>query len=158
MELELDQLGDLSRNVCHWVFRSVQPGSRGKHRTDFAERLIRCAVHDRDEQATREQEESSLSAMLSFGSRRNSAGVTRTIPTFEFANPLSMVRSNEVPRRASFWLNQTETPRASSRSCNSVTEKGVPQVGHSCSLLYAFANRRECLHLGRRVHHRRTCP
>ena len=38
----------------------------------------------------------------------------------EFANPLSMARINGTPRPTSFSLNHTRTPRASSRSCNSL--------------------------------------
>lgn len=63
--------------------------------------------------------DNSLSAMPSAGSRRNSAGVTSTTPIREFANPLSMARSNGTPRPTSFSLNQTLTPRATSRSCSS---------------------------------------
>src|SRR5260370_4989784 len=43
--------------------------------------------------------ESSLSAMPSPRRRRSSAGVTSTIPTRDFASPLSISRSNDVPRR-----------------------------------------------------------
>jgi len=64
--------------------------------------------------------ESSLSAMPSPARRLSSAGVTSTIPTRDFASPLSMSRSNVEPRRTSFSLNQTETPSDSSRSCSSL--------------------------------------
>jgi hypothetical protein len=63
---------------------------------------------------------SSLSAILSTWRRRRSAGVTSTIPTRDFASPLSISRSNDVPRGTSFSLNQTETPRDSSRSWSSL--------------------------------------
>lgn len=52
--------------------------------------------------------------------RCNSDGVTSTIPTRDLASPLSISRSNVEPRRTSFSLNQTETPRDSSRSCSSL--------------------------------------
>ncbi len=64
--------------------------------------------------------ESSLSAMPSPARRFSSAGVTSTIPIRDFASPLSISRSKDEPRRTSFSLNQTETPRDSSRSCNSL--------------------------------------
>ena len=64
--------------------------------------------------------ESSLSAIPSAGRRRSNAGVTNTIPTREFAKPLSMARSSGTPRPTSFSLNQTETPRDSSRSWSSL--------------------------------------
>jgi hypothetical protein len=64
--------------------------------------------------------ESSFSAIPSPCTRRNSAGVTRTIPTLDFASPLSISRSNGDPRRTSFSLNHTETPSASRRSCSSL--------------------------------------
>ena len=38
-----------------------------------------------------------------------------------------------------------------------VAEKDVPRVRQGRPLLDAVANRRECPHLGRRVHHGRTC-
>src|SRR5947207_14009967 len=63
--------------------------------------------------------ESSLSAIPSAWRRRSSAGVTSTIPTRDFASPLSISRSNGVPRTTSLSLNQTLTPRDSSRSCSS---------------------------------------
>lgn len=63
--------------------------------------------------------ESSLSAIPSFWSRDSSAGVTSTTPTRDFASPLSISRRRGVPRATSFSLNQTETPRDSSRSCRS---------------------------------------
>lgn len=53
-------------------------------------------------------------------SRRASYIVSCTIPTREFAKPLSMARSNGTPRPTSFSLNQTETPCDSSRSCSSL--------------------------------------
>src|SRR5215210_1817425 len=52
--------------------------------------------------------------------RSKNAGVTKTIPIRDFASPLSISRSNGVPRTTSFSLNQTETPRDSSRSCSSL--------------------------------------
>ena len=64
--------------------------------------------------------ESSLSAIPAPWTRSKNAGVTRTIPTREFANPLSISRSSGVPRITSFSLNQMVTPRDSSRSCNSL--------------------------------------
>ena len=64
--------------------------------------------------------ESSLSAIPSVGRRRSNAGVTSTIPIREFAKPLSMARSNGTPSPTSFSLNQTLTPRDSSRSCSSL--------------------------------------
>ena len=57
--------------------------------------------------------------------RRSSAGVTSTIPTRDFAIPLSISRSNGVPRPTSFSLNQTETPSDSSRSCSSLAAYAV---------------------------------
>lgn len=64
--------------------------------------------------------DSSLSAMPSPSKRFNNAGVTRTIPTRDFASPLSISRSKGDPSGTSFSLNQTETPRDSSSSCNSL--------------------------------------
>jgi hypothetical protein len=65
--------------------------------------------------------DSSLSEMLpSPWRRRSSAGVTSTIPIFDFASPLSISRSNGVPSATSFSLNQTLTPSASRRSCSSL--------------------------------------
>jgi len=73
--------------------------------------------------------ESSLSAMPSAGRHRSKAGVTSTIPTREFANPLSIARSNGTPRPTSFSLNQTLTPRDSSRSCSSLA--APPRSSHA---------------------------
>jgi len=73
--------------------------------------------------------DSSLSAMPSPWRRRSSAGVTSTIPTRDFASPLSISRSNGVPRATSFSLNQTETPRDSSRSCSSLA--APPRSSHA---------------------------
>src|SRR5438552_13364950 len=46
--------------------------------------------------------------------------VTSTMPILEFANPLSISRSNDLPRPTSFSLNQTVAPRDTSRSHNSL--------------------------------------
>ena len=99
--------------------------------------------------------------------RPKNAGVTRTIPTREFANPLSISRSSGVPRITSFSLNQTVTLRDSSRSCSSLAapclssqawqRKTSLRVGRDASLLDSLADRRECGHLSRRVQHGRIC-
>src|SRR5699024_6282843 len=47
------------------------------------------------------------------------SGCDSTIPTREFAKPLSIARSIGTPRPKSFSLNQTETPFDSSKSCSS---------------------------------------
>jgi hypothetical protein len=57
-----------------------------------------------------------FSAMPSAWTRRKSVGVTSTIPILDFASPLSISRSNDLPRPTSFSLNQTETPCDRSRS------------------------------------------
>jgi hypothetical protein len=72
-------------------------------------------VHNGDEWSRARSAESSLSAMPSPCRGRGSAGVTSTIPIRDFARPLSISRSNGVPRATSFSLNQTRTPRDSSR-------------------------------------------
>lgn len=64
--------------------------------------------------------ESSLSAIPSPLTRSRNEGVTSTIPTRDFTNPLSISRSNDEPKRTSFSLNQTVTPLDSSISCNSL--------------------------------------
>ena len=61
-----------------------------------------------------QRRESSVPACPS--GRLSLPGVTSMIPTREFASPLSISRSNGVPSATSFSLNQTETPRDSSRS------------------------------------------
>jgi hypothetical protein len=53
IELEGDQLGELSRYVCHRIFCSTQAASRAEQGADFAESFVRRAVHDGDEQVTR---------------------------------------------------------------------------------------------------------
>ena len=63
--------------------------------------------------------ESSLSATPSPLTRLRNEGVTNTMPTRDFTNPLSISRSNDEPKRTSFSLNQTVTPLDSSISCNS---------------------------------------
>ena len=95
--------------------------------------------------------------MPSAGRRRSSAGVTSTIPTRDFANPLSIARSNGVaeanvllaePDRDTARLEQIVqllggplpvVPR--------VAEKDVPKVRQGRSLLDGLADRRECPHL-----------
>jgi len=52
--------------------------------------------------------------------RSRNLGSTRTIPTRDFARPLSISQINEEPRSTSFSLNQTVTPRDSSKSCSSL--------------------------------------
>src|SRR5438105_15641855 len=64
--------------------------------------------------------ESSLSAIPSAARLLRSAGVTSTMPIREFANPLSISRSNDLPRPTSFSLNQTVALRDTSRSHNSL--------------------------------------
>src|ERR1700688_3094641 len=51
------------------------------------------------------------------------------MPIRDFANPLSISRSSGVPRATSFSLNQTETPRDSSRSCSSLA--APPRSSHA---------------------------
>ena len=120
-ELEGYQLGELGRDVCYWLFCSAQAASRAEQGTDFAESFIRLSRAQWETSRSRARSaESSLSAMPSAGRRRSRAGVTSTIPTREFAKPLSMARSKGTPRPTSFSLNQTETPRDSSRSCSSL--------------------------------------
>src|SRR5437879_9301359 len=64
--------------------------------------------------------DSSLSAIPSAARLLSSAAVTSTMPIREFANPLSIWRSNDLPRPTSFSLNQTAAPRYTSRSHNSL--------------------------------------
>lgn len=97
------------------VLRPVRDASRGLTSQSFSY-VVSCTTGT--SRSRRRRAESSLSAMPSAGSRRSRAGVTSTIPTREFAKPLSMARSKGTPRPTSFSLNQTETPRDSSRSCS----------------------------------------
>ncbi len=53
MELRGDQLGELSRDVCHRLFCSAQTASRAEEGADFAQSFIRRAVHDWNKQVTR---------------------------------------------------------------------------------------------------------
>lgn len=115
---ESDQLGELGRNVCHRPFCSAQAASGGER-----------VVHDGNCSRARSAQ-SSLSAMPSAGRRCSSAGVTSTIPTRDFAKPLSMARSNGVPRPTSFSLNQTETPSDSGRSWSSLA--APYRSSHAC--------------------------
>src|SRR6185369_14477490 len=54
-KLEGDQLRELGRDVCHRLFCSAQATSRAEQGTDFAESFIRRAVHDGNEQITRQE-------------------------------------------------------------------------------------------------------
>ncbi len=103
--------------VSSAVLRPLREPSRGltSRRASY---VVSCTMGTSRSRAR--SAESSLSAMPSVGRRRSSAGVTSTIPIREFAKPLSMARSNGTPRPTSFSLNQTETPRDSSRSCSSL--------------------------------------
>src|SRR5579863_2547775 len=85
--------------------------------------------------------DSSLSAMPSPRRRRSSAGVTSTIPTRDFASPLSISRNNGAPSRTSFSLNQTETPRDSSRSCSSLA--APPRSSHAWQRKTSRRSRRD---------------
>ncbi len=64
--------------------------------------------------------DSSLSATPSPVIRLINEGVTKTIPTRDFINPLSISRSKDDPSQTSFSLNHTDTPFCSSKSCNSL--------------------------------------
>ena len=64
--------------------------------------------------------DSSLSAPPSPVIRLRNEGVTKTIPTRDFTNPLSISRSKDDPSNPSFSLNHTDTPIFSSKSCNSL--------------------------------------
>lgn len=66
--------------------------------------------------------DSSLSAMLLLSAlrRSSSAGVTNTIPTRDFARPLSISRSKFVPSGTSVSLNQTRTPSDTNSVCSSL--------------------------------------
>lgn len=99
------------------VFRPLRDPSKGltSRRASY---VVSCTIGMR--RSRERSAESSLSAMPSAGRRRSIAGVTSTSPTREFAKPLSIARSNGTPRPTSFSLNQTETPRDSSRSCSSL--------------------------------------
>ena len=48
IDLDGDQLGELGRDVGHRIFCSVQAVSRGEQGADFAESVVRRAVHNRD--------------------------------------------------------------------------------------------------------------
>jgi hypothetical protein len=55
MELRGDQLGELGRDVCHRISCSIQAASRAEQGADFAESFVRRAVHNGDEQVTRQE-------------------------------------------------------------------------------------------------------
>src|SRR5258708_22202074 len=99
------------------VLRPLREPSKGltSRRASY---VVSCTIGTSRSRAS--SAESSLSAMPSPRRRRSSAGVTSTIPTRDFASPLSISRSNGVPRATSFSLNQTEIPRDTSRSCSSL--------------------------------------
>ena len=99
------------------VLRPLREASRGltSRRASY---VVPCTMGTSWSRA--KSADSSLSAILSPLRRVSSAGVTSTIPTRDFASPLSISRSNGVPRATSFSLNQTETPRDSSRSWRSL--------------------------------------
>src|SRR5436190_3617771 len=117
--LEGDQFGELARDICHRIFCSVQAASRAQQRAHFAESLYVVSCTTGTSRSRARSADSSLSAIPSPCRRRSSAGVTSTIPTRDFASPLSISRSNGEPRTTSFSLNETETPSDSSRSCSS---------------------------------------
>ena len=135
--LKRDQLGELGRDVCHRLFCSAQAASRAEQglTSRRASYVVSCTIGTSRSPAR--SAESSLSAMPSPGRRRSSAGVTSTIPTREFAKPLSMARSNGTPRPTSFSLNQTVTPLTQADRAAPwrlppvvprVAEKDVPKV------------------------------
>jgi hypothetical protein len=53
IELDGDQLGELGRDICHWLFCSAQAASRAEQGADFAESFVRRVVHDGNKQVTR---------------------------------------------------------------------------------------------------------
>ena len=150
-------------SVSSAVLRPLREPSRGltSRRASY---VVPCTMGTSRSRAR--SAESSLSAMPSPWRRRSSAGVTSTIPTREFANPLSISRSNGVPRPTSFSLNQTETPRDSSRSCSSLAaparsshawqRKTSRRSGRDARFSTLSRTGVSAAHLGRRVHHGRT--
>ena len=102
-----NQLGDLGRDVRHWIFCSVQAASRGEQGADIAESFIRRVVHDGNELVTRQECRKLFVGDALSWRRRSSAGVTSTSPIRDFAKPLSMARIIGTPRPRSFSLNQT---------------------------------------------------
>jgi len=129
IELEGDELSELGRDDCHRIFLSIQAVSRGEQGliSRRASYVVSCTMGTSWSRAR--SADSSLSAMPSPCRRRSSAGVTSTIPIRDFARLLSISRSNGVPRATSFSLNQTRTPRDSSRSCSSLAAPGRPTHG-----------------------------
>src|SRR5438034_6577909 len=118
--LEGDQFGSLPATFAiasSAVFRPLREPSRGltSRRASY---VVSCTTGTSRSRAR--SADTSLSAIPSPCRRRSSAGVTSTIPTRDFASPLSISRSNGEPRTTSFSLNQTETPSDSSRSCSSL--------------------------------------
>lgn len=110
-------LAAISAIVSSAVFKPLREPSRGltSRRASY---VVSCTMGTSRSRAR--SAESSLSAMPATSMRRNKAGVASTIPTRDFASPLSISRSNGEPRSTSFSLNQTETPSGSSRSCRSL--------------------------------------
>ena len=81
-------------------------------------KVVLCTIGTSKSRASKA--ESSLSAIPSPLIRSRNVGVTNTIPTRDFANPLSISRSKDEPNTTSFSLNQTVTRFDSSRSCSSL--------------------------------------
>lgn len=99
------------------VLRPLLDPSNGRTSRSFSY-VVTCIIGTSKSRA--KSAESSFSAIPAHARRFRKAGVTSTIPTRDFASPLSISRSKGEPSRTSFSLNQTETPRASSKSCNSL--------------------------------------
>ncbi len=87
IELHGDQLGELGGDVCHRIFCSTEAGSQAEQRADFAESFVRRLVHNGDELVTRQKCGKLFVGDALCWRRPNSAGVTSTIPTRDFARP-----------------------------------------------------------------------
>lgn len=99
------------------VFKPVREASNGLS-SRRASYVVSCTTGMSCSRAR--SSDSSLSAIPSPAMRVRNAGVTNTIPTRDFARPLSIARSSGVPSLTSFSLNHTETLLASSSSCSSL--------------------------------------